>query len=148
MITIHSGMGYKIMVILFLCLSLSLFQSDREEIKLEELKWKNRIIIFFADQSKYKVDNLDDLEEEFKERKIVYFIFGENFQTNSSFTFSPEYQKWLKSNFQASSSKSNWILIGLDGGVKLKKEGDLDWDYIFKTIDSMPMRQSEIRNGK
>ena len=44
-------------------------------------------------------------------------------------------------------NQSNWVLIGLDGGVKLNKEGLPDWEYIFKTIDSMPMRQSEIRKS-
>jgi hypothetical protein len=30
----------------------------------------------------------------------------------------------------------------------VKKEGDLDWEFILRTIDAMPMRQSEIRDGK
>lgn len=123
-------------------------QSDMQEIILEDLKWKYRIVIFFEDQSKSKISDFDTLKEDFKERKLIYFFVGENFQSNSDFTFSTEYQKVLRSRYQIHTSKESWVLIGLDGGAKVKKEGFPDWDFIFKTIDSMPMRQSEIRDGK
>jgi hypothetical protein len=136
------------MKILILFFFFSLFQSDMEEVILEDLKWKNRIVILFDDHSDKKVFDFEHLEEDFKERKLVYFIVGENFQSNSNFSLSPEYQKVLKSRYQIPSTKKSWVLIGLDGGAKVKKEGDLDWEFILRTIDSMPMRQSEIRDGK
>jgi hypothetical protein len=136
------------MAILILFFCFSLFQSDMEDIILEDLKWKNRIVILFDDHDNKKVLDFGHLEEDLKERKLVYFIVGENFQSNSNFSFSPEYQKVLKSRYQIPSTKKSWVLIGLDGGAKVKKEGDLDWEFILRTIDSMPMRQSEIRDGK
>lgn len=36
-------------------------------------------------------------------------------------------------------------LIGKDGGVKLRKDSLVDTRHIFDLIDSMPMRQSEMR---
>jgi hypothetical protein len=39
------------------------------------------------------------------------------------------------------------ILIGKDGGEKLRKTGEiLPTDLLFATIDAMPMRQREIRD--
>ncbi len=136
------------MSVLILFFIISLFESDLEEITLENLKWKNRIVILFDDQANNKIFDFEHLEEDFKERKLVYFIVGENFQSNSNFLFSSEYQKVLKSQYQIRSSRKSWVLIGLDGGAKVKKEGELDWEFILRTIDAMPMRQSEIRDGK
>lgn len=36
-------------------------------------------------------------------------------------------------------------LIGKDGGLKLRRESWVDVQFIFDLIDSMPMRQSEMR---
>ena len=37
------------------------------------------------------------------------------------------------------------ILIGKDGGTKMEKT-EFDLNYIFNLIDSMPMRQREMKN--
>jgi len=38
------------------------------------------------------------------------------------------------------------ILIGLDGTVKLRQDQVLKLEKLFKTIDSMPMRQQELKS--
>ena len=41
---------------------------------------------------------------------------------------------------------SSWILIGLDGAVKDSGSAEnFDLSMLWRKIDSMPMRQSEIR---
>lgn len=40
------------------------------------------------------------------------------------------------------------ILIGLDGGIKLRSLETIDVKAIFDLIDSMPMRQKEMRTKK
>ncbi|WP_296701551.1 DUF4174 domain-containing protein, partial [Algoriphagus sp.] len=40
------------------------------------------------------------------------------------------------------------ILLGLDGGVKLRKNELLTSEALFRTIDQMPMRRSEIKTKK
>ena len=37
------------------------------------------------------------------------------------------------------------LLIGKDGGVKLRSARPLDAETLFETIDAMPMRQAEMR---
>ena len=39
------------------------------------------------------------------------------------------------------------LLIGKDGGVKLKNNSPISNIKIFNTIDAMPMRQREMRGG-
>ncbi|MEM0912037.1 MAG: DUF4174 domain-containing protein [Pseudomonadota bacterium] len=42
--------------------------------------------------------------------------------------------------------KHNGLLIGLDGGTKMRFES-LNLPHIFETIDVMPMRKAELRQG-
>ena len=134
-------------VFVFLLLTI-LSHSFGEEVTLDELKWKNRVVLFFPDVSKNDSLDFSFLKEELLDRKLIYFIFRDNeILSNSKYTFSEEQQKSIRSKDQMGYSKSSWVLIGLDGGVKSKKDGDLDWDFIFRTVDSMPMRRSERGRG-
>jgi hypothetical protein len=38
------------------------------------------------------------------------------------------------------------ILIGLDGGIKLRKNDIVSREELFSIIDAMPMRRNEMRN--
>lgn len=136
------------MTVFFFILLAIFSHSFGEEVTLDELKWKNRVVLFFPDATKDNSLDFSFLKDELQDRKLIYFIFqnGE-ILSNSDFTFSEEQQKAIKSKYQMGYSKNSWVLIGLDGGVKVKKEGDLDWDFIFRTVDSMPMRRSERGRG-
>lgn len=124
--------------------------SFEEEITLDNLKWKNRVVLFFQDSSERNDLDFDFLKDELKDRKLIYFIFKEDdIISNSEFTFSAEQQASISTKYKMGYTKNCWVLIGLDGGVKVKKEGDLDWEFIFRTVDSMPMRRSERgRDGR
>lgn len=136
------------MNLIYIILFFLLFASWEKPKKLEDFRWENRVVLYFP---KDKVESLlvaDNLQEALAERKIVYIIFKDPLLSNAEMEFSENYQEQLKMKYQISAGKSKWVLIGLDGMAKLNQEGDLNWDLIFKTIDSMPMRQSEIRRKK
>ena len=38
------------------------------------------------------------------------------------------------------------LLIGLDGGVKLRQDEVIDTETLFARIDAMPMRRQELEN--
>lgn len=118
-----------------------------EDLKLEDLKWKNRVVLFFPVEGEQDFEMTDSLLLEMEERKLALFIFGDSLLSNHEKTFSPIEINQLQKRYQMGSSKSCWVLIGLDGGVKLRREGDLDMDLILKTIDSMPMRVSEKKGN-
>jgi len=40
------------------------------------------------------------------------------------------------------------ILIGKDGGIKLRRASPISAATLFQTIDAMPMRQQEMRGGE
>lgn len=113
------------------------------DLKLEDLKWKNRVVLFFPEGGEQELDFTDSLLLEMKDRKLALFVFEGSPFTNHEKTFSLNEIDQLQKRYQMGSTKSCWVLIGLDGGVKLRREGNLDMDLVFKTIDSMPMRVSE-----
>lgn len=137
------------MVFFYLILLAIVPNSFGQETTLENLKWKNRVVLFFPDASQSENMDFNFLKDELKERKLIYFIFkGDGILSNSDYTFSNEQQQSISSKYRMGSTNNCWVLIGLDGGVKVKREGDLDWDFIFRTVDSMPMRRSErVRGG-
>ena len=82
-----------------------------------------------------------------EERKlIVYQLTPEKYKTgmseNPDWQFSGELFKKYKS------AKTNFeiILIGLDGGIKLRQQELLTTRDLFAIIDGMPMRRAEMRN--
>lgn len=91
-------------------------------------------------------DSLDKLlseqNQELKERKLLVFHFVGNELTESNYPGQVNLASFNKLNSQ---EKPSWYLIGLDGGVKRRGQEMPALKEIFGTIDSMPMRQSELR---
>lgn len=112
--------------------------------RLDDLKWKNRVILFFPAQGKQEVFQVDSLSDEFEERKLAYFVFNDSVVSNVEFSFSEAYISALKKQYLLGSKNECWVLIGLDGGVKVRRESKVNWKEIFGYIDAMPMRQSEF----
>jgi hypothetical protein len=135
----------NIVFILIILASLVLQEKPKQ---LEDLRWKNRLVLIFQNDLESKDVLSDSLLKEIKERKIIYFFIGEGVKSNAEIDFSSLYIEGLKNRYQLGEIKNSWVLIGLDGGIKMRKEEELDWRLIFKTIDSMPMRQSEIKYQK
>ena len=112
---------------------------------INELEWSSRIILVRVPEDSQEVLNaLKKLNYEIQDRDIYWFVFtGKSIETN--------YEGKIKENFYRdtldtyfSDSETNVILIGKDGGIKQKGKY-LDLQGIFDLIDTMPMRQMEIR---
>ena len=117
----------------------------KENVTLEDLKWKNRIVIYFPIPHQNPKFELDSIKEKLNERRIIFLSIGDVFYSNSKLNFTQDYLRTLQEKHLPEKNQGYWLLIGLDGGIKETKIGEPDWDFIFRTIDSMPMRQSEIR---
>lgn len=113
-------------------------------------KWENRLVLILTDNTdneKYfnQVNELKNQPDGIKERKIVvYHITPEKFKVGLSGgkwqKSETEYERYKKTN-----SQPEIILLGLDGGVKLRSEEFLSNQKLFETIDAMPMRMQEMR---
>ncbi|WP_162343901.1 DUF4174 domain-containing protein [Cyclobacterium salsum] len=124
------------------------FMSTIDQITLEDLRWKNRVLLVFpvgANSENQFIPESDTLQGEMEERDMVYFVFGDSLKTNSEFSFATEYIKQLRAKHTLGSKKDCYVLIGKDGGTKLRREqSKIDWEELFGTIDAMPMRMREI----
>lgn len=117
--------------------------------ELKKQKWNKRVILVISnDESSSTVDTqlaLLNEPNELQERKlIIYRVLPKKYKIldnrESQWTISSElYDKY-------SSKKTNFkiILIGLDGGVKLKSEEIIEPKILFSMIDQMPMRREEL----
>ncbi|WP_114751252.1 DUF4174 domain-containing protein [Pleomorphovibrio marinus] len=121
-----------------------------EAITLEDLKWKKRVLLVFpsSEEMGFDWEMSDSLALEIEDRDLIYFVFADTLHSNSSFTFDENYREELLKRYALGSKESCYVLIGKDGGSKVRKEGiSVNWKDLFATIDAMPMRQREMGNN-
>lgn len=117
---------------------------------LDIYQWKNRIIILKetnldSDWLKAQVKRLQSEIGELNERQLVVFILSDGKvydieQNEIDLDAEIIEDQYGLNDFQG------LALIGKDGGVKLKEGFIVNPKTIFELIDSMPMRQAEIKN--
>ncbi len=125
---------------------------------LEKHTWKNRILLVKTSDSaseiyQQQIKEFENAADELKVRKFVlYKITGDDFElidfTNRELNDSGKIAG--KSIGKTLNDKENFevILIGLDGGIKLRQTEVLTKEALFNIVDAMPMRRSEIDRHK
>jgi tRNA G18 (ribose-2'-O)-methylase SpoU len=101
---------------------------------LTDYKWKNRILLVFGNEKNEELLEKQQAifnaqKSELAERELMVFV-------------NPESDSMAKLRKEKGFEV---ILIGKDGGVKKRKTALITTDELFGIIDSMPMRQSEMR---
>jgi|SRR6056297_1058681 len=120
---------------------------------LSDYQWKNRLVILVdegleteAIRSQFKA--IVSKPDELIERDILLFQLtpktivlsnGEKAKLSVNETYST---LSITKNFKGI------LLIGKDGGIKLKKPFEVNTADIFALIDGMPMRKSEIKKSR
>lgn len=114
------------------------FQMD--EVDLMQFKWKNRPVVVFADSPldpafEEQMEKLRQREDELRARDVVVISDTE-----------PDAASALRKKLRPRGFML--VLIGKDGGVKIRKPFPWDVREISRSIDKMPIRQREIREQK
>jgi len=121
---------------------------------LEKHTWKNRILVVKTSDSsseiyQEQIKEFRNASDELKVRKFVlYKITGDHFElidfaNRESVDSGKIAGKPIgmilneKENFEV-------ILIGLDGGIKLRQTEVLRKEDLFNIVDAMPMRRNEL----
>ena len=146
----RAGIKYKIGIVIIGCLfSIQSLAQD-----LSQHKWEDRILLVFTNDLESKIFKNQMLElgkDEggMKERKLAVYEVVEDRYRCTSYQRSNEVGIWKETDesmFQRFTIKQPFsvVLIGLDGGVKLKKDEIVTQEELFRIIDSMPMRRFGI----
>ncbi|TXD53883.1 MULTISPECIES: DUF4174 domain-containing protein [unclassified Polaribacter] len=115
---------------------------------LEKHAWKNRVLLIFSKEENAEVlkKQLKILEKDKKglcERKLeIYRFTPKSFSQNFDEVWSVS--TYLFDRYGDTANEYQVILIGLDGGVKMKQAVVLDLEKLFAIIDGMPMRRVEV----
>ncbi|WP_397447374.1 DUF4174 domain-containing protein [Polaribacter sp. R77954] len=114
-------------------------------------QWNNRVLLVFTDDKadvnlQKQIINLSKEKKGLIERRVKIYRFVKNefkvdFKTNWTSS------KVKENKYKNESESFKIVLIGLDGGIKLKQNDILTTKKLFAIIDRMPMRKSEIRNN-
>lgn len=113
--------------------------------EVNQLVWKNRIILIWSDQNDTDYErSLKRYEYEINDRDIIWFILNDTgVITNYEGELSSEFIGRTKQNYPI--ERGSVLLIGKDGGIK-DRDNTLQLKPLFEKIDSMPMRQYEVRS--
>jgi hypothetical protein len=136
-----------IISVLFCFMAFSAFTQD-----ISEHRWENRLILILTDapdQTIYEqqIAVFGKKKEGMTERKLlVYHLLPDQYRTGLSLD-----GEWSKGNdlyqdYKKTEAPFEVLLIGLDGGVKLRQTELLTAEKLFGQIDQMPMRRAEMRN--
>jgi hypothetical protein len=139
--------GRKIFL-LTIYIFLTMMKSFSQDI--DKHQWENRVLLVFSDdknsiQLRKQIDVLSKERKGLEERKLKIYQFSENqFTTDfNTIWFSSEFNT---KKYKRGSEDFKVVLIGLDGGVKLKQTTVLSPEKLFAIIDGMPMRRQELKS--
>lgn len=133
-------------LVLVLCCSFFFINSTMSQ-DISDFKWKNRVLLLVADNLNHKnlnkqLEVFKQTTNAFKERDVILFMITPKSSYNSDKTpvNLEGIDTYQKNNFEGV------ILLGKDGGIKLKKPFVVPTKSILDLIDSMPMRRGEIKS--
>ena len=133
-----------------LALLLTLFVSPQIKGQdLSDYRWEKRLVVLLADDEaqpylEEQIKAFKTYPEGLEERKLQVITVKPN-----AFRIGIEKQAWKPGGFLYKRYRQQgsfaFILIGLDGGEKLRRQEVMPLKELYRIIDSMPMRAAEMR---
>ena len=118
---------------------------------LTQFQWKNRLLFIFAEDDNHPL--FKDLQSQIAAQKaeiddrdlIVFEVPAHGPARMNTDPLDRKDADSIRNHFAIPSNTFSFILVGKDGGIKLKREDRVDLSDVFGLIDSMPMRQREMQ---
>lgn len=139
---------FRYSLLVFSFLLISIINANAQ--KLSSHRWNDRLVIIMAnDQSnptlKDQILELEKSETGLEERRItVYRVLPDKYQIGLEDGKPCETSGNIYEIMKETNADFEIVLIGLDGGIKLRRSELLKADELFGIIDQMPMRQAEM----
>ena len=138
--------------IFFILVSLTVWSpGETLSMDLTQFQWKNRLLFIFAENSSHAL--FKDLQSQIVAQKaeiddrdlIVFEVPAQGPTRMNNIPLDRNEADSIRTHFAIPSNTFSLILVGKDGGIKLKREDRVDLSDVFGLIDSMPMRQREMQ---
>jgi len=145
-------MPKTILVVLTAVLACTIFGGQVAlSMDLNQFQWKNRLLFIFAPQEGDSVSStlqseISAQQGQVSERDLIVlkiFESGPSYLENSQ--LDSRAAAAIRNGFAAPLGRFTCILVGKDGGVKLRRNAQVKLAEIFDLIDAMPMRRQEMR---
>ena len=145
-------MPKPMMVVLTAVLACSIFGGHKAlSMDLNQFQWENRLLFIFAPEEGDSLfqalqSEISTQPDEISERDLVVFkIFetGPSYQQNIQ--IDTRTAAAIRTKFAAPPGQFTCILVGKDGGIKLRQDSQVKLEKVFNLIDAMPMRREEMR---
>lgn len=111
-----------------------------KSITLDDLRWQKRVVLFFPASDDFALEVSDSLQVEIEIRDIIYFVLTDSLQTNGDYRLDSIYVESLKAKYLLGTKTACWVLLGKDGGMKLRHEEELDWHLALQAVDERTLR--------
>lgn len=117
---------------------------------LASLRDRQRVLLVFANgdngQAVAQLRVADEHAAGFRERDLVLAGIEGTRSALPTVLLSPEEDTAARKRFDIHPGQFTVLLIGKDGGEKLRQHTAMSWSLLQRTIDAMPMRQDEVRS--
>jgi hypothetical protein len=128
------------------------FAQQTNHTNLATHQWKNRLLLVFSPSDtdndyRKQVENLQGEVAGLKDRDVKIFHLTDDGSASLDEEEIPKAEvQRLADTYDIDPGGFTVILIGKDGGEKLRQNNPLETEKLFSVIDAMPMRQNEMRN--
>ena len=124
---------------------------DTGSVDLNAYQWKNRLLLLFASSEEDQAyltlkKEIDRQAVEVKDRDLlISYVLERGESRIGQERLSPDQALFLRKRLSVPPGRFTIVLIGKDGGKKIRQESSVDLKEIFAIIDAMPMRQQEMK---
>lgn len=112
---------------------------------LNDLKWKNRILVVLYDNEFQFFKNIKQNIKGLDERNFVIISFHNSRAFIDEKPMSEKFSRSVSQKIKNINPNHRLILIGKDGSIKSSYLFETEFEKIFYDVDKMPMRKYEMK---
>ncbi|MGI4829869.1 MAG: DUF4174 domain-containing protein [Janthinobacterium lividum] len=147
---VRNALGFHVPLLLAMSLISQAAPSQTTVTTLAQLRQGTRPLLIFAPgpdaaQMGIQLRILNEHAAEAHDRQIVPIALPFQSPSPTAKTLSGDDAEAARRHFHVAPGDFTVILIGKDGGAKLKSSKPISMSKLNETIDAMPMRQDEMR---
>lgn len=120
---------------------------------LSQHRWKNRLVLLLAEdltdpELRKQQKLLKGVKPGLSDRKILVYTVTPQFLYTGLKEMKKSRDNAVYHKYKKGTASFEVILLGLDGGVKLRKKRVVKPEELFGLIDQMPMRRAQMNKGR